>query len=403
MSNQKIIRYFTIMIMMNVFLPIVALQLNFIVTGFMFNLFLFHVFVFIKAPNFFFIKPLRYVYIFLLIYFFLMYIGHYDITMGWIYGNLISIYLSILIFTYYIWSGDYQGLKIVILFTLVFIAITCITSSIGNYIYPYATRYLYGVRDNFFKIKHYESIGIARYAFFSGLPMVIPVVFFQYKTAIKKNKIYIGLLIVLIIISSILASITAPVLLVFVALFLSFIGMKRLKKNLIIITLTLIMIVIIPKSFYSNIFYGISNLTTNKIFEKKIYDIGFLFEHKINFSALETTSVEYRLERYVTNLSQFVDSPIIGKGYVGNYHIFWLNILAQFGLVGLFPIILVMTNQMKYNIKLFNKEFVYYYLLSIIIFVALGFMKAIVGREIYLYLYFIVPGIYFINYKERIK
>ncbi len=88
----------------------------------------------------------------------------------------------------------------------------------------------------------------------------------------------------------------------------------------------------------------------------------------------------------------FVKSPIIGTGKEGNAHLFWLNILAQFGLVGLLPLIFIIWLQSKKNTKFLSEDILFTYYLSIASFIMLGLMKALGGYPMYLTLFFIIPG-----------
>ena len=105
-----------------------------------------------------------------------------------------------------------------------------------------------------------------------------------------------------------------------------------------------------------------------------------------------STGIEGRASRIKYNLLDFLRSPIIGTGKEGNAHLFWMNLLAQFGLIGTLPLIFIIRQQIIKNAKLLSEDILFTYYLSISSFIFLGFMKAMAGYSIYLIPFFIVPG-----------
>jgi len=66
-------------------------------------------------------------------------------------------------------------------------------------------------------------------------------------------------------------------------------------------------------------------------------------------------------------------------------------------LIGLFPILLILITQIKRNLKLFDEQYRYYYLLSVSADIALGFFKAMGGGYMYLTAFILSPGFYYFN------
>lgn len=52
-------------------------------------------------------------------------------------------------------------------------------------------------------------------------------------------------------------------------------------------------------------------------------------------------------------------------------------------------------------VNVFSNEFKFYYILSLLTFVVIGFMKTLNGREPWLMLFIIIPGLYFSEQAEN--
>ena len=91
----------------------------------------------------------------------------------------------------------------------------------------------------------------------------------------------------------------------------------------------------------------------------------------------------------------FISNPIFGGKYT-NIHLYWMNKLAVYGLLGTIPFLIFIYNSIKNNLKYYDKEFTFYYLLSIFSIIALGFMKALVGIELWYVFFIVLPGFYYL-------
>ena len=192
-----------------------------------------------------------------------------------------------------------------------------------------------------------------------------------------------------------MAVIVAPFLILIIVLILAILGRKRLKSNVVILCIILGLFFVTPKRIIGNIFYGFSDIVPNRELSTKLNEIGISFTEGIELVTYEyeaSTGIEGRAARIKYNLLDFVKSPIIGTGKEGNAHLFWLNILAQFGLIGIFPLIYIIWLQIKKNAKLLSEDILFTYYLSMASFIALGLLKSISGYPMYLITFFIIPG-----------
>jgi len=221
---------------------------------------------------------------------------------------------------------------------------------------------------------------------------------YQYKQDIqKKYKFLLISLIVVLFYSLIKSSYTGPILISVLGIILALAGRKRYKTNIVIVLFVFIVFIAIPRENFAKLFYAISSNIENPIIRPRINSIGNVFEFGVQS---DNVIVEERLQRIPYNINLFFDSPIFGSGD-GNGHLFWLYVLAKFGVIGLIPIILLLTKEIRSNSKRFNSEFNYYYFLSITLFILLGLIKAIAGRDIYILLFLIIPGIYYLKYSSQ--
>ena len=105
------------------------------------------------------------------------------------------------------------------------------------------------------------------------------------------------------------------------------------------------------------------------------------------------TGIEGRASRIKYNLQEFFKSPFIGLGRQSNAHIYWLNLLAQFGLIGVLPLIMIIRSQIRKHTRAMMHESLFTYYLTMGAFVVLGFMKAMGGYIMFIIPLFLVPAL----------
>jgi len=351
-----------------------------------------------------FTPSMRWVYIYIGIYLLLEVLGHYDLwgfgrisRFAWMRDEHLPLAISVLLIEKYSNPSRRDDLKKLINFSYLVIFTLCITSIIIIYRYPGIVR---GTEEQISYARIYElrKFGLANIDFFSSFPFLIPLLVYQYKIKLAESKKIplINLLsIIVIILCSYMAVIVAPFLILIIVLILAILGRRRLKSNITILCILLALFIVTPKRIIGNIFYGFSDIVPNQELSTKLNEIGIAFTEGIELVTYEyeaSTGIEGRAARIKYNLLDFVKSPIIGTGKEGNAHLFWLNILAQFGLIGIFPLIYIIWLQIKKNAKLLSEDILFTYYLSMASFIALGLLKSISGYPMYLITFFIIPG-----------
>ena len=118
-----------------------------------------------------------------------------------------------------------------------------------------------------------------------------------------------------------------------------------------------------------------------------------------NWWYVENNAISGRYARYPLLMQSFLSNPIWG-GKEWNGHLFWMNKLAVYGLLGTLPFIYIIYYYVK-NIKYFDDEFSFYFLLSIFSIIGLGLMKALMGRELWYTFFIILPGFYYLQYLKQ--
>ena len=362
-----------------------------------------------------FTPTMRWVYIYIGIYLLLEFLGHYDLwglgrrsRFAWLRDQHLPLAISVLFIEKYSNPSRRNDLKKLINFSYIVIFTLCITSIIIIYRNPGVVR---GTEEqiSYEQLYQIRKFGLGNTAFFSTLPFLISLLVYQYKIKLAESKKIplINLLsIIVITLCSYMAVIVAPFLILIIVLILAILGRRRLKSNVVILCIILGLFFVTPKRIIGNIFYGFSDIVPNEEFSTKLNEIGISFTEGIELVTYDeqaSTGIEGRAARIRYNLLDFVRSPIIGTGKEGNAHLFWLNILAQFGLIGILPLIYIIWLQIKKNAKLLSEDILFTYYLTMASFIALGLLKAMGGYPMYLITFFVIPGkIILLQSKDKI-
>ena len=360
-----------------------------------FVLLLLHGFLFAYRPKVFIGKSMLFVYLYLLIFFLFKISGYYDTSNIWFGAYNLSIYISVLTYTYYITRKDYKGLSVVVVGALVFITLSSLLNIYQIVQHPLLARTTGGGEE--LHSKH-TSMGILNYSFVQAVAILFPVLIWLYKKVqIKRRKVFIIISIIIILLSIYVSAVTAAILISMCGIILALFGRRKLKISLFLITIFMVIFIITPRLYISQLFYSISEITGNRDVSRKFDDVGLAIQYGV-VTRDPTTSIEYRAGRAPLNIEQFLKYPIFGKGVEGNAHIFWLNFLAQFGLVGTFSLILILFFQFKKNMSFFLEDFKFYYLLSFFLFILMGFLKTYGKNQTFEVAIFVLPGIYYLKY-----
>lgn len=396
----KLFRFLAIILLANTFLLIVSRNLPFPISSYTFWSLAWAAALILFRPKVLFTSSLKLIYFYALFYglmFLTFWSGRVDVNFVRINSEILEMFTAISIYIYFIESKDFEGLALVIKYSIIFIVISCITSINGLLIYPFAARELAGTlaEEGFTQtIIMYGKLGIGQYAFFAGITFLIPVIIYQIKygmiSRIQKNLLI--LITATIFISLVMSQYFANLIISIIVAVFALLGKNKLKTSLVISFFLIIIIFIVPIQIYIKLFNSMIGIFDLKELNDKLTDLVLV----ISGAGYGNTGFDYRAERFPVLFDSFLSNPLIGGG-VDNAHLHWMNKLSVFGILGIIPFVLILYNQLKLNSKILSQEYFYYYLLAFISFIALGTVKSLIGRDVDYLIFLIVPGIYFLK------
>ncbi len=399
---MKIINYFRFiitMLMVSIFIPIVSENIPFLFSYYFQSAIFLSSILFLK-PSVFLKKSNLLSLSFLIMFFIFMSIDLYEINNIWIIKNIFPIFLSITVINYFRVTDDVVGQRNIVRICLILIVVTSLITIIINIAFPFATRTYYSTTSESI-VNFYDKLGIGGYGLATGIVLLFPLIQLQYRKSKDKQKKLFLLLNIILFFSVLATSITVSVFLMVLGIAISFIGYRLLKKYFIMINIIVIILLVTSMGFYSNIFYRLADLTSNEVFQLRINNIGYMFEiQEIDVDNPHATELEIRLSRYKDNWDVFVNNDVFfGNGIGGNYHLYWVHFLSQFGLIGFGFYIFILANEIKKNMMRIKEVQQFYYILSVILFVLTGLLKVIVGQEMFMIFFFIIPSLAYLDLK----
>lgn len=322
-------------------------------------------------------------------------------------NQIIEEFYNILIFSviwmYYLTSKNNRNLPKICKFGFIFIIYTIIVTNVVLFIDPMIVRgSANGFDGNTYQLKLSDTFGVLGYGYAQAIVIFIPILVYH----IKKNrnliftKKWLWTILILIIVTTLRAQVFANVLIMIVTLLMSFAGSKRKKATFRYASLLILFVVVIPSSFYINLLNTASQyFSEDSNTYYKLNDFAMFLE---NPELDTTTGAGGRAERYPILLEAFLENPIFGDAsYTSNLHIelgahvYWMYRLSVWGIFG-FMFFLSMLYKVYKSIvnSIYDKEMKFYYFLSVLAFIMFGLIKNIAGREPWIFLIIIIPGLY---------
>ncbi len=296
---------------------------------------------------------------------------------------------------------------------LLFIIITGVMTIVATTINPMVVRASYSTgEDTLVGFEAMQRLGFGSYGYMTALITLFPCLVYFYK---KKEKLWLSkrsiiVLILLFFFVLLRSQIFANILSASLILLFSFLGSKRFKKTFILILLSGFILIIIPHSIWVNLLLEFSNFFNpeSDISFKLIDMASFIQNPELDGS----TSAGSRAGRYPELIEVFLARPIFGDAsYKSTYasemenggHLYWMSYLALWGLLGFMGYLTILRNIFRSVLGLFDNEFKFYYYLSLLSVFIMGLIKNLTGREIWLFLLIIIPGLYLINLTPKKK
>jgi hypothetical protein len=320
------------------------------------------------------------------------------------------------IFFYYTSRNDYKGFATLGKLGFFFVIITIITTNIALFIDPMIVRQSAAAfRFSPLQAKVFKILGAAGYSYAQAMVCLIPIIFYHIKLnkKILVPKNWLIIIIVLIVITMVRAQVMANFLATVIILLISFAGAKKAKLSFIIALITIGIFLVIPTSFYANIFFTLSDFfNPNSLMSYKLKDFAIFIQ---NPDFTDATGAGLRAQRYPYLLKEFLANPFLGAASSELHtsiinsepemwgHLYWMYKFTLWGLPGFLFFVFVLYRIYEKISSMFDPNFRFYYNLSVAAFIFLGLMKNVAGREPFLMLIVIIPGIYFLNHTRNIS
>jgi len=355
-------------------------------------------------PNTFFSRPMKILFLYGIIM-----VGILQYTL-WKYMNnwnqvriLLEFYYLVVMTTilrYYLNKGEFIKLAWLSKWAFVFIIITLISTNIALFFEPYVIREF---SPDAYRLKISNRFGAMGYSFLQAIVCLIPILVYHIKN--KRNMVFtprvLIVVLILIVITELRSQVFANMLVTVLIIILSFVWSKNRSTLFITISLACILFVVIPTSFYANKLYSLSsNFAPNSLMNERLADIVVIIK---NQELDNSTDVGARLERYPLLFNALVAMPLLGdasndsgQDIAAGAHLYWMNRLTLWGIPGFLFFVFVLYKIYKSISSLFDAGYRYYYFLSVMAIILLGLIKAVGGRDHWLILIVVIPGLYYL-------
>ena len=318
-----------------------------------------------------------------------------------------EIILAISVITYFRIEQDFFRLAKLVKWSMIFIFITAVMSIVTSLIDLLYARNLLQVSSIKFQSKvesilSYKKYGGGNYGFTGALLCVFPMLIYYFKNNWKFtfDKKYIVIFGIVIFLALLRMQIFASILIALFIIIFSAMGSKNTKIIYLILSLTIIVLFVIPAQLYAD------TLITASTWFPRDSEVYYKLNETAKFLILgdnEYTEIGIRAERYPLLIKSFIANPLLGNFFSdrpidisAGAHIYWMYKLGAYGILGAIPFFYIIYSFIKGSIKYFDKDFVFYFILSTFSIIVLGLMKALSGREMWYTFFIIVPGLYYL-------
>jgi hypothetical protein len=328
---------------------------------------------------------------------------------------------------YFLISKDIKWLRTLLVISFCFIVITIVITLIGLQSHPLESRQLAGLgglaaKGDYALVLNYRTRGsIAGYEFFYGLAFTVPVLVAYYRTRgsiagyeffyglaftvpvlvaflkmkeINNNlKIVLCFVIVLVIYGILKAQFTTAFLFAVIGAGIAFWTDEKVKPAFFRLIAVLIVVIFFPKNFVADTINSFAGILDESLIQNRLIDLSISLRQGIGERG---THIDYRYARIPILMDSFFQRPVLGGG-ISLGHNWWLDRLSLFGLTGVVPWVLLLWFQIKYNLKLFHENNRIYYLITMILYIVMGFIKNMGQQQTMIFLFFLIPGLLIIK------
>lgn len=312
--------------------------------------------------------------------------------------NLIRLGFSMLIFNYYMETGDVKAAKRIIAFALACIFVVCITTLRGLAIDPMAARFLATGREEL--IQGFTGMAIGSYGFIYGLVFMVVAVIGLTKTHLpKKQKITFFVLAALAIYTIFSAGFVSALLILALILVLLLLNIRK-ASQLLVVAFVLFMLALVFLPVFHSAFNYLGDIVEHDALSMRFHELAQV----IRYGSVEgTVNFAGRWNFLTLSISTFLTNPILGVGgfygfgtdvYGIGGHSAFFDELAKYGVLGSgFLFVALFSNaRFVYRRLEHNKQKMVYYC-SMSAFFILGAINTLLFVPVIFMAYFVVPGI----------
>lgn len=310
------------------------------------------------------------------------------------------------VWSYYWLNRDLETLSKVSMWAFVFLLITMFTTNIALNYDPYVVRqaanpeYFSTLQEGVFNL-----YGAAGYGYAQSFVFLIPLLVYKIKK--KQNLIFPWWILIPILAALLFTTARTQVFANFATALiitaLALLGFKNRRKTYVAVIILGVIVVLTPPVLYSSIIHNVSQyFTQGSDIQNKLTEVAMSIEYE---RVDETSEVGIRASRYPMLLEALLASPFKGDAsykspysIAPGFHIWWMFKLTVWGIPGFLFFVFVLYKIFESIASaLKDSEIRFYYFLSVLAFVIIGLMKNIHGREPWLMLIVVIPGLYYLS------
>lgn len=320
--------------------------------------------------------------------------------------------IPIILLSYFKYSKDYEGLISFIRISVVFIIITGIMTFYSATIDPLYARMMMSWYSPA-QMKFFYRLGGGTYGYVGSLLGIFPILIFYWRNS--KGFIYSKRTIMALLIFLFFVVLTMQffgnILIAILFIILSFTSAKNIKKTVWLLSILFVVSVSIPTANYVSVLKSSANLfSVDSENYGKLIDLALYIESGETSKSSAEGKTESRAARYPELLEVFLTNPLFGSASnsestynQAGAHLYWMNRLAVFGILGFSMMLLYHVYFLRTQIKAFNEAYVVYFLLACFAILSYGLIKSIGGRQVWFMYFVIIPGAYYLPLLNKTK
>jgi hypothetical protein len=272
---------------------------------------------------------------------------------------------------------------------------TTVTSGIALTIYPDAARMLAGalsLEDNQDLSSYYSLIGIGGFNFYIYLALLPPIyLIIILNSRIKKIKIIFFGIYFATFLTVIISQYTASIVLFVITSLASILFLRVKSVPAYILFFLLLIFLYFNVQLISDSIVSLSNYINLENVSPRLKNIAYIIDgSEMNQS---TADLQYALDyQNLKDISfdSFNSNVLTGGGKIGD-HVFWYDVLGNYGLIGLIPWVIFFVYTFRSRVRLYNNQFKGVFVIIFFSLLFIGFHKPFRSFSLLPYLCIILP------------